>query len=151
MKRIMFVCHGNICRSPMAEYVLKDLLKKAGREEEFVVASSAVSAEEIWGEVGNPVYPPVKRLLAGLGITCEEKRVTQLRFEDGDRYDLFLCMDDSNLIKARRILGAKNAAKCQKALELVGESRDVADPWYTRDFEASYRDVLRVCEKLLER
>lgn len=135
----------------MAEYVLKDLLKKAGREEEFVVASSAVSAEEIWGEVGNPVYPPVKRLLAGLGITCEEKRVTQLRFEDGDRYDLFLCMDDSNLIKARRILGAKNAAKCQKALELVGESRDVADPWYTRDFEASYRDVLRVCEKLLER
>lgn len=150
MKRIMFVCHGNICRSPMAEYVLKDLVEKAGREKEFTIASSAVSAEEIWGEIGNPVYPPVKRLLAGLGISCEEKRATQLRFEDGEKYDLFLCMDDSNLIKARRILGAKNAEKCQKALSLVGENRDVADPWYTRDFDASYRDILRVCEKLLE-
>ena len=151
MKRIMFVCHGNICRSPMAEYVLKDLVEKAGREKEFTIASSAVSAEEIWGEIGNPVYPPVKRLLAGLGISCEEKRATQLRFEDGEKYDLFLCMDDSNLIKARRILGAKNAEKCQKALSLVGENRDVADPWYTRDFDASYRDILRVCEKLLEK
>ena len=150
MKRIMFVCHGNICRSPMAEFVMKDLVKKAGKEADFFIASSAVSAEEIWGEIGNPVYPPVKRLLAGLGITCEEKRATQLRYEDGDRYDLFLCMDDSNLVKARRILGAKNAEKCQKALAIVGESRDVADPWYTRDFDASYRDILRVCEKLLK-
>ena len=150
MKKIMFVCHGNICRSPMAEFVMKDLVKKAGKEADFFIASSAVSAEEIWGEIGNPVYPPVKRLLAGLGITCEEKRATQLRYEDGDRYDLFLCMDDSNLVKARRILGAKNAEKCQKALAIVGESRDVADPWYTRDFDASYRDILRVCEKLLK-
>ena len=150
MKRIMFVCHGNICRSPMAEYVLKDMVKKAGREEEFYIASSAVSAEEIWGDIGNPVYGPVKRLLLGLGITCEEKRATQLRFEDGDKYDLFLCMDDSNLVKARRILGAKNADKCQKALSLVGLSRDVADPWYTRDFDATYRDILLVCEKLLQ-
>ncbi|MBR2903718.1 MAG: low molecular weight phosphotyrosine protein phosphatase [Clostridia bacterium] len=150
MKRIMFVCHGNICRSPMAEFVMKDLVQKAGREKDFFIASSAVSAEEIWGEVGNPVYPPVKRLLAGLGISCEDKRATQLRYEDGDRYDLFLCMDDSNLVKAKRILGAKNAEKCQKALAIVGESRDVADPWYTRDFDASYRDILRVCEKLLK-
>ena len=150
MKRIMFVCHGNICRSPMAEYVLKDMVQKAGREEEFFIASSAVSAEEIWGKIGNPVYGPVKRLLLGLGITCEEKRATQLRFEDGDKYDLFLCMDDSNLVKARRILGAKNADKCQKALSLVGISRDVADPWYTRDFDATYRDILLVCEKLLQ-
>ena len=150
MKRIMFVCHGNICRSPMAEYVLKDMVKKAGREEEFFIASSAVSAEEIWGEIGNPVYGPVKRLLLGLGITCEEKRATQLRFEDGDKYDLFLCMDDSNLVKARRILGTKNADKCQKALSLVGLSRDVADPWYTRNFDETYQDVLLVCKKLLE-
>lgn len=150
MKRIMFVCHGNICRSPMGEYLLKDLVKKAGREEEFVIASSAVSAEEIWGEIGNPVYPPVKRLLAGLGIACDEKRATQLRYEDGEKYDLFLCMDDSNLVKARRILGAKNAEKCHKALSLVGETRDVADPWYTRDFDATYQDILLVCQKLLE-
>ncbi len=150
MKRIMFVCHGNICRSPMAEYVLKDMVEKAGREEEFLIASSAVSAEEIWGETGNPVYPPVKRLLSRLGISCEEKRATQLRYEDGDRYDLFLCMDDSNLVKARKILGAKNADKCQKALSIAGLSRDVADPWYTRDFDATYQDILLVCEKLLQ-
>ena len=150
MKKIMFVCHGNICRSPMAEFVLKDMVAKAGREGEFLIASSAVSAEEIWGEIGNPIYGPVKRLLAGLGISCEEKRATQLRFEDGDRYDLFLCMDDSNLVKARKILGAKNADKCQKALSLVGLSRDVADPWYTRDFDATYQDILLVCEKLLQ-
>ena len=150
MYSILFVCHGNICRSPMAEYVMKDLVQKAGKEAEFLIASSAVSAEEIWGEIGNPVYPPVKRLLSDLGINCEEKRATQLRFEDGDKYDIFLCMDDSNLVKARRILGAKNADKCQKVLAIVGESRDVADPWYTRDFEASYRDILRVCEKLMK-
>lgn len=151
MKRIMFVCHGNICRSPMAEFVMKDLVKKAGREEEFFVSSSAVSAEEIWGEIGNPVYPPVKRLLAGLGISCDEKRAVQLRESDGDKYDLFLCMDESNLKTAKRILGEKHAEKCRKALSVAGETRDVADPWYTRNFDATYRDILRVCEALLKK
>ncbi len=150
MKRIMFVCHGNICRSLMGEFVLKDLVKKAGREGEFIIASSAVSAEEIWGEIGNPVYRPVQALLQEKGISCAGKRAVQLRFEDGDRYDLFLCMDDSNLQKARRILGAKNADKCRLALSLAGEDREVADPWYTRDFDASYRDILRVCEAILK-
>ena len=142
----MFVCHGNICRSPMAEFLFRELVNSKGQGNAFTVASSATSTEEL----GNPVYPPVKRLLAGLGISCDEKRATQLRFEDGDKYDLFLCMDDSNLVKAKRILGLKNAEKCCKALSIVGESRDVADPWYTRDFEASYRDIVKVCEKLLK-
>ena len=105
----MFVCHGNICRSPMGEYLLKDMVKKAGKDGQYEIASSAVSAEEIWGEIGNPVYGPVKRLLLGLGINCDEKRATQLRYEDGDKYDIFLCMDDSNLVKAKRILGEKQS------------------------------------------
>ncbi|MBQ8319667.1 MAG: low molecular weight phosphotyrosine protein phosphatase [Clostridia bacterium] len=147
MYKIMFVCHGNICRSPMAEFVLKDLVKKAGREEEFFISSSAVSEEEIWGGVGNPVYPPVKKLLATRGIFCEEKRATLLTAEDGERYDEFLCMDESNLRRARAILGEKNGKKCR----LLLNGRAVADPWYTRDFEATYRDVLGACAELLKK
>lgn len=150
MLRIMFVCHGNICRSPMAEFVMKDMVKKAGREEDFYIQSSAVSAEEIWGEIGNPVYRPVQALLARYGISCEGKRATQLRQSDGDRYDLFLCMDESNLRRAKSILGVKNGEKCKKALSVLGESGDVADPWYTRDFELSYRQIYAVCQRLLE-
>lgn len=150
MLRIMFVCHGNICRSPMAEFVMKDMVKKAGREEDFYIQSSAVSAEEIWGEIGNPVYRPVQALLSRYGISCEGKRATQLKQSDGDRYDLFLCMDESNLRRAKGILGAKNGAKCKKALSVLGESGDVADPWYTRDFELSYRQIYAVCQRLLE-
>lgn len=148
--KIMFVCHGNICRSPMAEFVLKDLAQKAGRSEEFEIASCAVSEEEIWGGVGNPVYPPVKALLAKKGISCAGKRARLLTEKDGDYYDIFLCMDESNLRRAKNILGARNARKCRKLLSLTGEDGDVADPWYTRDFEEAYRDILRGCERLLE-
>lgn len=150
MIKIMFVCHGNICRSPMAEFLMKDMVKKAGREKDFLIESSAVSAEEIWGDVGNPVYRPVQALLAKQGISCDGKRATQLMFSDGDKYDLFLCMDDSNLRRAKSILGAKNAQKCKKMLSVIDESGDVADPWYTRDFEQSYREIKSVCERLLE-
>ncbi len=146
----MFVCHGNICRSPMAEFVFKDLVEKAGRGEEFIVASSAVSEEEIWHGVGNPVYPPAKRLLEGLGLSCDGKRATLLQKSDGEVYDWFLCMDDSNVRGAKRILGEEYADKIKKLLFFAGENGNVADPWYTHDFEQAYKDILRGCKGLLE-
>jgi len=150
MHKIMFVCLGNICRSPMAEFLMKDLVKKANKAEEFEIASSATSDENVWNGVGAPVYTPVKTLLKGLGISCEGKRAQVLTVEDGDKYDLFLCMDDSNVRNAKRILGAKNAHKCKKLLSYAGESGNVADPWYTRDFDAAYKDILRGVQGLLE-
>ena len=141
MTKITFVCHGNICRSPMAEFMMKDLVKKEGRESEFLISSCAVSTEEI----GNPVYPPAKAELKKHGIACEGKRAQLLTEADGERYDLFLCMDESNLCRAKRILGERNAYKCRKLLE----ERDVADPWYTGNFERTYEDILKGIKKLL--
>lgn len=149
MRKIMFVCHGNICRSPMAEFMFKDLVKKEGREEEFFIASSAVSTEEIFKGVGNPIYPPAKAELLKHGISCEGKRAVLLTKEDGEKYDLFLCMDESNLRRAKSILGEQYAYKCQKLLSLAGESGDVADPWYTGDFTRTYQDILKGIKKLL--
>ena len=149
MYKINFVCHGNICRSPMAEYLFKDIVKKAGREQDFYICSSAVSTEEIYNGVGSPVYPPVKKLLADLGISCGEKRAQQLTQADGDNFDLFLCMDESNLQRARRIVGERNAHKCKKLLSYAGENGNVADPWYTRDFSACYQDIMRGLTALL--
>jgi protein-tyrosine phosphatase len=150
MHKIMFVCHGNICRSPMAEFLMKDAVRKLGREEEFKIASCAVSDEEVWNGIGNPVYPPVKKLLAEKGISCEGKRACVLTAADGEAFDLFLCMDDSNLRRAKGILGVKNAEKCQKLLAFAGDSGNVADPWYTRDFQAAYKDIMRGIEGLLQ-
>lgn len=149
MHKIMFVCHGNICRSPMAEFVMKDIVKKSGRNDEFFIQSTAVSTEEIFGGVGNPVYPPAKKLLASLGISCEGKRATLLTEKDGDNYDMFLCMDDSNVRRAKQILGERNSHKIKKLLSFVGESEDVADPWYTGDFQAAYKDILRGIKGLI--
>ena len=149
-KKIMFVCHGNICRSPMAEYVFRDLAQKAGRGKEFLVASTAVSTEEIWGDVGNPVYPPVKKLLSGLGISCEEKRARQLTAKDGEEYDYILCMDTSNVRRAKQIVGDRYATKVVRLLDFVGAGGDVADPWYTRNFDETYRDILFASNRLLE-
>ena len=143
MYKIMFVCLGNICRSPMAEYLFKDMVKKEGREGDFEIRSCATSTETIWNGVGEPVYPPAKSLLKSLGISCEEKRSVQLTRADGEIYDLFLCMDGSNVRNAQRILGEKNAEKCKKLLSFAGESGDVADPWYTRDFQTAYEDIMR--------
>ena len=150
MHKIMFVCLGNICRSPMAEYLCKDLLKKAGREKDFIISSCATSDETIWNGVGEPIYPPAKSLLNSLGIDCNEKRSVQLQKKDGDEYDLFICMDDSNVRNAKRILGEKNGQKCKKLLSYAGESGDVADPWYTRNFERAYEDIRRGLEGLLQ-
>ena len=146
----MFVCLGNICRSPMAELLFKDMLEKEGRGREFVVASAATSSENVFNGIGAPVYSPIRKLLEGKGISCAQKRAQVLTAKHGEEYDLFLCMDDSNVRNARRILGAKHADKCKKLLSYAGETGDVADPWYTRDFNVAYDDIKRGLEGLLK-
>ena len=181
MTRILFVCHGNICRSPMAEFVMKDLVKKAGLESEFLIESAATSTEEI----GNPVYPPARRKLAEHGIDCAGKTARQLTRADYDQYDLLIGMDRANLRNMRRICGGDPDGKIHLLMEFAGRHRkgaprgpggagcagrgersafspqveteesglcfdDVADPWYTGDFEATWRDVLEGCEGLLQ-
>ena len=144
MTKILFVCHGNICRSPMAEFVMKDLVQKAGLEDQFRIASAATSAEEI----GNPVYPPARRKLAEHGISCAGKTARQLRREDYGQWDL--CMDEANLQNMRRLFGGDPEGKCSLLLSHAGRSGEVADPWYTRDFEATWKDVVEGCRALLD-
>ena len=148
--KIMFVCLGNICRSPMAELVMKDLLKKQGREADFIVESSATSDENVFNGVGARVYPPIRELLERKGVSTDGKRAQVLKKEHGEKFDLFLCMDDNNVRNARRILGEQHADKCKKLLSFAGENASVADPWYTRDFETAYDDVYRGVTALLE-
>ena len=146
MHAVLFVCHGNICRSPMAEFVMKDLVRKAGADTEFFIASAATSTEEI----GNPVYPPARRKLAEHGIGCAGKTARQLRREDYDRFDLLIGMDGANLRNMRRICGDDPEGKLSLLLDWTGRPGDVADPWYTGDFESTWRDVLAGCRGLLE-
>ena len=181
MTRILFVCHGNICRSPMAEFIMKDLVRKAGLESQFQIASAATSTEEI----GSPVYPPARRKLAEHGIDCSGKTARQLTRVDYDQYDLLIGMDSANLRNMRRICGGDPDGKIHLLMEFAGRRRkgaprgpggagcagrgersafspqveteesglcfdDVADPWYTGDFEATWRDVLEGCEGLLQ-
>ena len=146
--RIMFVCHGNICRSPMAEFILKDMLKKAGLSSRVSVASSATSTEEIRNGVGNPVYPPAKRELALHGLSCEGKRAVQLTRADYDTYDLLIGMDSANIRNMHRILGGDPQGKIRKLMDYAGGG-DVADPWYTGNFDVTYRDIEAGCRGLL--
>ena len=145
MIKVLFICHGNICRSPMAEFVMKDLVRKAELAEEFSIASAATSTEEI----GNPIYPPARRKLAEHGIGCAGKTARQLRREDYDRFDLLIGMDGANLRNMRRICGGDPEGKISLLLDWTGRSGDVADPWYTGDFDATWRDVLVGCSGLL--
>ena len=140
MIKILFVCHGNICRSPMGEYILKDLVKKAGLEGKFRIASAAVSREEI----GNPVYPPARRELQKHGIRCDGHAAHQITRAELEDYDHIYYMDRSNARYLERLFGA-DAAKCRPLL-----SQDVADPWYTGDFEAAWMDILEGCQAILE-
>lgn len=146
MTRILFVCHGNICRSPMAEFVMKDLVKKTGLEAQFHIESAATSTEEI----GNPVYPPAKRKLAEYGIDCTGKTARQLKNSDYDQYDLLIGMDRANLRNMHRICGGDFAGKLHLLMDYTDHPGDVADSWYTDDFETTWRDVLEGCEGLLE-
>lgn len=146
MTKIMFVCHGNICRSPMAEFVMKDLADKAGMAGEFEIASSAVSAEEL----GNHVFPPARDILAEHGISCKGKRAEVFCRRDYEKFDLIIVMDKSNLRNLMRIIGSDPEQKVHLLLEYAGRSDSVADPWYTGDFESAYRDILEGCEGLLD-
>jgi len=150
MHRIMFVCHGNICRSPMAEFILKDMVSRLGIADEFVIASSATSTEEIFRGVGNPVYPPAREELAKHGISCEGKRAVQLQMSDYGKYDLFIGMDSANIRNMIRMLGGDPEGKIRKLMDYVGGG-DVADPWYSGNFQVTYRDIYNGCTALLEK
>lgn len=150
MHRIMFVCHGNICRSPMAEFILKDMVSRLGIADEFVIASSATSTEEIFRGVGNPVYPPAREELAKHGISCEGKRAVQLQMSDYGKYDLFIGMDSANIRNMTRMLGGDPDEKIRKLMDYVGGG-DVADPWYSGNFQVTYRDIYNGCTALLKR
>jgi len=139
MIRILFVCHGNICRSPMGEYVLKDMVQKAGLSHRFQVASAAVSREEL----GNPVYPPARRELQKHGISCDSHAAHQITQKEYEQYDRVYYMDRSNLRYLQRLLN--DTDRCYPLLD-----RDVADPWYTGDFTQTYRDIVEGCEKIME-
>ena len=145
MIRILFVCHGNICRSPMAEFVMKDLVRKAGLEDEYYIESAATSTEEI----GNEVYPPAKRKLAEHGISCKGKTARQLTRRDYDHFDLLIGMDTWNIRNMTRMCGGDPEGKIRQLMDYTQRPGDVADPWYTGDFEATWRDVLEGCQGLL--
>lgn len=146
MRNILFVCHGNICRSPMAEFVFKALVKAHGFEDEFHVESAAVTDEEI----GNGIYPPAKRCLRQHGVEFDEtKTARKVVPEDYGRFDLIICMDRSNLRLMRHIIPEDPEGKIQLLMTYTGISRDVADPWYTGDFETTFQDVLAGCEAIL--
>lgn len=142
MKKILFVCHGNICRSPMAEYVMKYLVEQAQLTDQFLIESAATSTEEI----GNPVYPPARRKLAEHGICCNGHAARQMTRTDYSRYDLLIGMDSANLRNMTRIAGGDPEGKIRPLLY----DKDVADPWYTGNFEVTWQDVLRGCQALLE-
>ena len=145
MIKILFICHGNICRSPMAEFVMRDMVKKAGFEDKFLIASAATSTEEL----GNPVYPPARNKLSEHGIDCSGKTARQLRKDDYVQYDLLICMDRANLRNMRRICGEDFAGKMHLLMDFTNRSGEVADPWYTGDFDAAWRDVEEGCRELL--
>lgn len=145
-KSIMFVCHGNICRSPMAEFIMKKLVSDAGLKEKYSIASAATSTEEI----GNNMYPPAQRELQKHGIPFLKRSAVQVKRSDYDQYYLFVVMDNNNLSNILRIFGSDNDKKVHKLLAFAGTDRDVSDPWYTDRFDITYKDILAGCQGLLE-
>ena len=148
--RIMFVCHGNICRSPMAEFIFMNMVYEKRMGCRFSAESRATSTEEIYGDVGNPVYPPAKAELKKHGISCEGKYAIQLKREDYDKYDLFIGMDSANIRNMHRILGGDPKGKIHKLLSFAGSDRDVADPWYSGRFDIAYNDIYDGCKALFD-
>ena len=143
--KILFVCHGNICRSPMAMFVMRDLVEKNAITDDFVIDSAATSCEEL----GNPAYPPVERLLGRFGIDTSSHRARRITAADYDYYDLIVGMDRANMRNMLNFWGGDREGKIRMMMSFCGEERDVADPWYTDDFEKTYRDVLTGCKALL--
>lgn len=146
MIKILFVCHGNICRSPMAEFVFKDMIQKRGLADQFYIASSATSREEI----GNPVHHGTRNKLNQLGISVEGKYAIQLCKKDADKYDYIIGMDQRNIVNIYRIIGENTKNKVCRLLDLTKAQRDIADPWYTGDFDQTYQDIYEGCSALLE-
>lgn len=147
MKKTLFVCHGNICRSPMAEFLLKDLVAKGHYQNQYEIASAATSTEEI----GNPVYPPVRRLLKSLGIEPSAKRARQMTKRDYMDYDYLIAMDANNIRNMMRILGSDEDHKVFRLLDFTDNPRNIADPWYTGNFDETYRDIMEGLEVLLSK
>ena len=150
MIKILFVCHGNICRSPMAEFVMKDMVQKAGLADRFYITSAATSNEEIWGSRGNPVYPPARAKLEEHGLRCDGKRAVRLVKADYDRYDFLIGMDDRNIFNMKRMLGGDPEGKISMLLDYTDHPRSVSDPWYTDDFDSTWIDVNDGCRGLLD-
>ena len=146
MIKILFICHGNICRSPMAEFVTKALVQEQGLSYCYEIASAATSTEEI----GNPVYPPARRMLAAHGISCAGKTARQMTKQDYTYYDLLIGMDHANLRNMRRICGGDPDGKLHPLLDYTSRPGEVADPWYTDDFQATWEDVTEGCQGLLK-
>ncbi len=146
MINVMFVCHGNICRSPMAEFLFRDIVTKKGLGGDFHIASSATSTEEI----GNPVHYGTRNKLNEYGISTKGKYAVQLTRKDYDKYDYLIGMDQRNIININKIVGSDGKNKVKKLLDFTVNSRDIADPWYTGDFDQTYRDIYEGCEALLD-
>ena len=147
MIKVLFVCHGNICRSPMAEFLMKDMVEKRGLSDRFYIESAATSTEEI----GNPVHHGTVGILSGLGISCSKKRARLMSRVDYDRFDFLIGMDHYNIRNMNRICGGDPEGKISLLLSFAGEDRDVADPWYTGDFDKTYDDIKRGLEAFLEK
>lgn len=147
MRKVLFVCHGNICRSPMAEFIMKALVKARGLESLFHIESAAVSREEI----GNHIYPPAKRCLTQHGVPFDpDKTARQVTAADYGRFDRIICMDEPNLRLIKRIIPSDPEGKIHLLMSYTGRHRDVADPWYTGDFEETFQDCLAGCEAMLD-
>ena len=146
MKKILFVCHGNICRSPMAEFVMKDLVRKAGAEEMFHIESAATSSEEL----GNPVYPPARQVMAAHNLNCSGKYARRITRSDYDDFDHIVCMDNNNIRNALRFWGSDPEGKISRLLDHTSRPGEVADPWYSGNFDATWRDVTEGCQALLD-
>ena len=145
--KILFVCHGNICRSPMAQFIMQDMVDKKGLSDKFFIASAATSTEEI----GNGVYHSAKRKLNENGISCDGKRAVQLKSRDYEYYDYIIAMDSLNMRNIKKIIKTDEDGKIHKLLDFTETGGDIADPWYSGDFDTAYNDILRGCRALLER
>ena len=145
MTKVLFICHGSICRSPMAKYIMLDLVKKAGRRDEFIIDSAATSSEEL----GNPVYPPARAVLKEHGIDCSGYAARRMRYDDYEVYDLIIGMDSENMYYMKRMWPEDPEGKLSLLMDYTKDPREVSDPWYTRDFDKAYSDILEGCESLL--